>query len=46
MPAKGKKKQLPRTTGDQRHLSTQQVILYVISIVIILAMVLSFVITL
>jgi len=46
MPAKGKKKQTPRKTGDQRRMSTQQVIFYVVSILIILAMVLSFVITL
>lgn len=42
MPAKGKKKKSPRITGDQRRIRTQQVIFIVISILIILAMLLSF----
>lgn len=42
MSAKGSKKKSPRLTGDQRRVRTQQVIFIVISILIILAMMLSF----
>lgn len=44
MPAKGNKKKSPRMTSDQRRVRTQRVIFIVISIFIILAMLLSFVI--
>lgn len=46
MAAKGKKKQPPRTSGDQRGNRARQVIYIVISVMIILAMVLSFLIML
>lgn len=46
MPAKGNKKKSPRMIGDQRRIRTQQVIFIVISILIILAMLLSFAISL
>jgi len=46
MPAKSSKKPSTRPTGEQRRVRTQQVIIYIISILIILAMVLSFVVTL
>jgi predicted nucleic acid-binding Zn ribbon protein len=46
MPAKAKKKKPVRASSDQRKVRTQQVIFIVISIFIILAMLLSFLITL
>lgn len=42
MPAKGNKKKSPRINSDQRRVRTQRVIFIVISVMIILAMLLSF----
>ena len=46
MPAKAKKKQPVRASGDQRRIRTQQVIFIAISLFIVLAMVLSLLINL
>ncbi len=46
MPAKAKRKQPVRASGDQRRIRTQQVIFIAISLFIVLAMVLSLLINL